>query len=298
MSEIVAMIQHMRAKGIACSVILEAVEALSNAKEEAIEERRANDRVRKARSRAAQREALKSQEMCHVTPADSTDSADQKTSPPVSPLFPSPTPLTNNPPITPPTSQISETREPKSKRAKGSRLPADWVLPADFIEWARDYRDPAFPEKQLTDEEIAREGHSIADWSANSANGAKADWFAAWRNWIRRAAPTILRARPRANGSAGNGIPSASRRPNAAPQSAPYVSLFDALGVVGAEASGVGGNAGWEPDHGNGSGEAQRPPLVEIIDFGDPRGIGARRSEADRSGTGAALFALPAAAVR
>ncbi len=295
MSEINAMIRHMRAKGIDCHVILEAVEALSEAKNEAIEERRAADRARKARQRMAQRQALKTQELSHVTPAESADISDQISSPPVSPLFPSPKPLTNNPPLSPPTSQILEAREPKSKRAKATRLAADWVLPNEFAEWARDYRDPAFPEKNLTDEEIAREGHSIADWSANSANGAKADWFAAWRNWIRRAAPTILRARPRADRAPGF---AANRRPNAAPQFAPNVSLFDALAIAGASAGNAGHDAGRWPDHGNGSGSAQRPVLAEVIDRDDPRGTGASRPGSDFGGTGATILALPTAAVR
>ena len=47
MTEINAMIRHMRAKGIDCHVILEAVEALSEAKNEAIEERRAAAQVRR-----------------------------------------------------------------------------------------------------------------------------------------------------------------------------------------------------------------------------------------------------------
>jgi hypothetical protein len=292
MSEINAMIRHMRAKGIDCQVILEAVEALSEAKNEAIEERRANDRVRKARSRAAQRQALKTQELGHVTVADSADTLDTKTSPLFSPLLPSPKPLTNNPPIIPPTSQILDAREPKSKRAKAIRLAADWVLPNEFANWARGYRDPAFPEKQLSDEEIGREGHNIRDWSANSANGAKADWFAAWRNWIRRAAPAILRARPRANGGGYAG------RPNGSPQFAPKVGLHDALALAALAASGAGRDAARHADHGNGSGPIFGPASAEVLDFGDERGTEARRTGGNREPPSAVVLPLSAAAGR
>jgi hypothetical protein len=262
------------------------------------EARRADVREQARIRKQRQRERAKVTEVTEVTrdmaghSVTERDACDQKTSPLFSPLLPSPKPLTNHPPIIPPTSQILDAREPKSKRAKAIRLSADWILPNEFAEWARDYRDPAFPEKQLSDEEIDREGHNIRDWSANSANGAKADWFAAWRNWIRRAAPTILRARPRANGT--------PIRAGARVQTrlAPQISQHDAFAVAAAQASGSQRGGGWEPDHGNGARPPSGPPRLEVIDSGDARGADAAYAGGNRGFDSQIVLPLPFAAVR
>jgi hypothetical protein len=201
MTEIVAMIQHMRAKGIACSVILEAVEALACAKQDALEERRAADRIRKARSRAAQRAALKSKEMCPVTPADSADT--DSPSPLVSPPKP-PTPP-NTPPIIPPSSINPARENAKTPETKGSRLPPDWALPDD---WLADAGDIAFKAKTpITEQEIRNEADKFRDyWTAKpGAAGRKLDWRGTWRNWVR----SYLDRRPKPRNAPGGHGPAA-----------------------------------------------------------------------------------------
>lgn len=66
------------------------------------------------------------------------------------------------------------------KQATGSRLPADWTLPADWKAWAAAERpdiDPARESLVFRDYWVAQPG----------AKGRKTDWLATWRNWIRRA---------------------------------------------------------------------------------------------------------------
>lgn len=200
MSEIVAMIHHMRARGIPCDVILEAVEALSMAKQDAIEERRAADRVRKARSRAAQRAALKTNEIGHVTSADTADT--NTPSPLVSPPKP-PTPP-NTPPIIPPSSETQARENAKKPEAKGSRLSADWELPDD---WLADASQIAFKAKTSTNpQEIRNEADKFRDfWTAKpGAAGRKLDWRGTWRNWFR--SHLERRAGPR-HAPGGHGAP-------------------------------------------------------------------------------------------
>ncbi len=68
---------------------------------------------------------------------------------------------------------------PKVKKSKnGTRLPADWVLPNDWREWAKAER----PDLLIL---------SVADqfkdfWISKTGAGAtKLDWQATWRNWVR-----------------------------------------------------------------------------------------------------------------
>lgn len=74
---------------------------------------------------------------------------------------------------------------PKVARpSRGSILPADWVLPKSWGEWAVAERP------ELGTHGIRLEGAKFADhWhaNANQRNGKKSDWLAAWRNWIRSA---------------------------------------------------------------------------------------------------------------
>lgn len=64
--------------------------------------------------------------------------------------------------------------------ARGSRLASDWLLPDEWHQFAADEgMDPL---------SIEREALKFRDhWhSATGPNSRKADWFATWRNWIRR----------------------------------------------------------------------------------------------------------------
>lgn len=67
----------------------------------------------------------------------------------------------------------------KKESNKGSRLSQDWIIPEEYIEFCKTER----PELNIK---------SVADtfkdyWiSKSGANAIKTDWFATWRNWVRR----------------------------------------------------------------------------------------------------------------
>ena len=69
---------------------------------------------------------------------------------------------------------------PGPKEPRGSRLPADWTLPDEWRDWA---------ERHANELDIAGTADQFRDyWVAKSrAAGRKADWYATWRNWCRRA---------------------------------------------------------------------------------------------------------------
>lgn len=75
-----------------------------------------------------------------------------------------------------------EKREPASPT--GSRLAADWVLPAEWGDWAKAER----PEL-----DVRREAASFADYwhGLAGAKARKADWEATWRNWVRNARSAV-----------------------------------------------------------------------------------------------------------
>jgi len=76
--------------------------------------------------------------------------------------------------------QKQEIGAPPSRSVKtlGSRLPEDWVLPAEWQEWA---------EKERPDLNIGTIAYGFRDfWIAKPGkDGRKADWQATWRNWVR-----------------------------------------------------------------------------------------------------------------
>lgn len=65
--------------------------------------------------------------------------------------------------------------------ARGTRLPSDWVLPDEWREFAK-------TELNWTDRDVSAEANEFRDyWIAQPASKAvKSDWFATWRNWVRR----------------------------------------------------------------------------------------------------------------
>jgi len=65
--------------------------------------------------------------------------------------------------------------------ARGTRLPKDWILSEEFVEFAK-------KELNWTDADVAAEANEFRDyWIAQPASkGVKNDWFATWRNWVRR----------------------------------------------------------------------------------------------------------------
>ena len=64
---------------------------------------------------------------------------------------------------------------------RGTRLPADWVLPEDWIEPALEIRT------DWTETHARTVADSFRDyWTAKTGSAAtKLDWFATWRNWCR-----------------------------------------------------------------------------------------------------------------
>jgi uncharacterized protein YdaU (DUF1376 family) len=70
----------------------------------------------------------------------------------------------------------------KEKTARAARLPADWVLPKHFGEWALEEKP------LLADDDIRKIGENFKDhWiSSSGKNATKLDWFAAWRIWVRK----------------------------------------------------------------------------------------------------------------
>lgn len=70
-------------------------------------------------------------------------------------------------------------RETSNTRKKGTRLAIDAEPDAEDIRYAREeYGWPV--------ERIALEWANMRDWSQSSRNGAKLDWRATWRTWVRR----------------------------------------------------------------------------------------------------------------
>ncbi len=70
----------------------------------------------------------------------------------------------------------------KPSAVKGARLPADWVLPKAWGEWALS-EVPGWSADQ-----VRKVGETFGDyWRAKAGRDAiKADWLATWRNWVRR----------------------------------------------------------------------------------------------------------------
>lgn len=84
---------------------------------------------------------------------------------------------TQNSDIRDTTDVVSKPRKRGETPARASRLSADWTLPDELRDWAIEQGWPP----PLIDHEAER----MRDWSLSSPNGAKRDWAATWRNWMR-----------------------------------------------------------------------------------------------------------------
>jgi Asp-tRNA(Asn)/Glu-tRNA(Gln) amidotransferase C subunit len=84
--------------------------------------------------------------------------------------------------------QIEPLKEEKSAR-RATRLPETWTLP---IEWREDARAAGIPDHLIDGLAL-----DMRDWSLSSPNGAKRDWRATWRTWVRRKAGDLAK-QPRA----------------------------------------------------------------------------------------------------
>jgi hypothetical protein len=95
-------------------------------------------------------------------------------------------------PKIPPVSPQGEKRHAGEIPRRGTRLPNNWGLPAEWGRWA-------MQETGLPKERVLLEAATFADyWQAlPGAKAVKLDWEKTWRNWIRRAASSFRTAAQR-----------------------------------------------------------------------------------------------------
>lgn len=75
--------------------------------------------------------------------------------------------------------QAGPVETPPEPRSRDSRLPADFSITSEMLEWANQ-EVPYF--------DVSKETKVFVDyWSAKSTNATKKDWVATWRNWMRKA---------------------------------------------------------------------------------------------------------------
>jgi uncharacterized protein YdaU (DUF1376 family) len=97
----------------------------------------------------------------------------------------------------------------KTSGSRGTRLPDDWTLPADWADWAS--RDRGWPP-----DAIQSEADLFRDyWCAKPGrDGTKTDWLATWRNWCRNSRRNTMKGNyddpGRSNGGAQRGRNGAS----------------------------------------------------------------------------------------
>lgn len=87
------------------------------------------------------------------------------------------------------------------KRPRATRIPEDFTVTADMVEWARD---------NVPDVDGRRETDKFMDfWRAKPGSaGVKADWVSTWRNWMRKSAEDLEQRRPtRLRAVSGEGRP-------------------------------------------------------------------------------------------
>lgn len=90
--------------------------------------------------------------------------------------------IDNHTPKQSPTPSSSSSSSPSGLKAdaRATRLPADWILPNAWSEWAE-------KEKGWSSEKAKQVSASFKDyWIAKAGkDGRKLDWYATWRNWVR-----------------------------------------------------------------------------------------------------------------
>jgi hypothetical protein len=73
----------------------------------------------------------------------------------------------------------AQVEQPRERGARGTRFPADAILPDDWRQWAQQERPDVDPDQvfeRFKDYWIAKPGK----------DGSKSNWTATWRNWVRR----------------------------------------------------------------------------------------------------------------
>lgn len=82
----------------------------------------------------------------------------------------------------PPASPPEDPVDPEKSTPRGTRLPAEWVLPKKWGEWAL-AEFPAWNAERVRKTADRFKDHWLAN--ANRREGKKSDWEATWRNWCR-----------------------------------------------------------------------------------------------------------------
>lgn len=83
-------------------------------------------------------------------------------------------------------SEIVSAEKTSAPNKKGKSLDKDWQLPKQWGDWAM------LEKPELSADAVRKIAENFKDhWcaNANQANAKKADWEAAWRNWVRRQRP-------------------------------------------------------------------------------------------------------------
>jgi hypothetical protein len=156
---------------IVASMLTEVEQATEAKSEAAIEARRSNDRERKDRQRH-----VKSREVTGTGGTGGTEKTPELASESADPSRARVLYAEESSSKIP----LSETTSPHPQTAKrrASRLAADFSPSHSMRLFAR--------AEGMTDREIDAEGETIRDWSLSSPAGAKLDWEATWRGWIKR----------------------------------------------------------------------------------------------------------------
>ncbi|GHH57435.1 hypothetical protein [Lentzea cavernae] len=97
----------------------------------------------------------------------------------------------------PPSLRSGETRPraQTAKKAKASRIPSDFTVTAEMVEWARE-KTPLVGRAETE--------NFVDYWTAATKNASKLDWVAAWRTWMRRAQADAEARQPRRPALNGN----------------------------------------------------------------------------------------------
>ena len=80
--------------------------------------------------------------------------------------------------------ELEEEKESSKTQVRATRLPADWVMPAKYGNWALEEKPEWTNDKVL---EVAADFKDY--WTAKKdvrGSATKLDWFATWRMWIRK----------------------------------------------------------------------------------------------------------------
>lgn len=82
----------------------------------------------------------------------------------------------SNPPAPTPSPSPSVSKDTSGERARGTRLPPDWILPDEWREHAASAGHPKI------DQAATRFRNHFT--SADGPGAVKRDWFPAWKNWV------------------------------------------------------------------------------------------------------------------